>query len=158
MDGEFKNTGMTPQELWRSAMPPYIRCGACGAPHNECVIRIVVLADPAEYERRYPKAAFELKMRNFQQNGVMGLPLTNTAFEQQMVKITDIGACSIHRKEAEAAAARSPDWCHTHIDRGPVGGPEKPRLVVPVSLGFDTDTAAYDRRLQPVARIKTDGD
>ena len=133
---EIRSTGQTPHAMWREMLPHFLHCAACatrGVP-VQCVIRVMVFAEPGEYTRRFPRAAAALAAKNYAQTGIYALPTFPTAFGVDMVRISDMGACEVHRKGLEVAAARNPDWTHVHIDRGPE--PNGARLVTQVAANI----------------------
>ena len=122
---KFMQGRMTPQEL-HQAIGIRKKCVGCGQP---AVIRIKVMVELKELTRRQPQYVAGIAASNPEGPFV---PTIKTSYGD-MVKVSDVGACSLCQKEAEVTAARdAPSWALVEIDRGP--GKDKAQVSVPSSI------------------------
>ena len=117
---------MTPSELHR-AIGIRKSCMYCGQP---AAVRIRVLVALDELTRRQPEYVAQIMATN--PDGSWTVPTLPTKYGP-MVKVSDVGACSHCRREAEIAAARGPSWAIVEISAGP-DPTNKVAAQVPVAL------------------------
>ena len=119
---KFMNGRMTPREL-HASVGVRRPCVICKQP---ATMRIKVLAELAELERRKPEFCLMIKTTN--PNGPY-IPTISTTYGP-MVMLHDVGACDSCRKKAEVQVAHgTEDWMLVEINRGPAD--IKPQIQVP---------------------------
>lgn len=114
----FMGGRMSPFELWQ-AIGVGKRCEGCGGP---AVIRIKTYIPEKDLIREAdPRLLAALVATNPAHDGT--LPGRNMREASgtivKFIKMGDIGACALHRQDAEVAASKHPDFWFVEIDRGP---------------------------------------
>ena len=116
----FMDGRKTPKEVHWQFMN--LKCHACGRP---AIIRIMVFISVYELVTRHPEISTALIASS--PGGI--IPTTKMRDGQEMVRVSDIGACASCRKDAEQAAAKQPSWAYVDIDRGPAD--------IPIQVGYE---------------------
>lgn len=106
----FAGGKMTPQEMHVQAM--HKPCALCGMPASA---RLRTLVQLNELIKRQPEFVAQVAATNPAGPFIPTVPTTYGP----MVKVSDVGACTRCRKQAEIAAARGPSWAIVEISEGP---------------------------------------
>lgn len=110
----------TAEELHAKLAWGHKHCTACK--NKKIVLVVRLLAPLKECMSTWPELLGAMKAAN---GGT--IPRVETKFGP-LVKISEVAACTMCRRDAEKVAAKAPSWCVIEFDRGP--GPENASVSV----------------------------